>query len=349
MHTFATRKPLVVLALGGGIAAGVFALDVALPRGATAAIGYCIVPVLAGATRQRRLLIAATIVCVLLAWLGYILEPPGAAKWMSVFDRGVVSIVLYIAAVLSWRRARELNALEVAREQLEDTNAQLKTFAAVVAHDIRGPLNTIALYNQLIASNPAVRGDSACLSSVASVRNEVDRMARLIERLLKYASSGALTVDEFDAEALLAEVRQGLRAQIDSSGAEISHDRLPIVHADRTLLAELFQNLIENAIKYRGPAPPRIHISAEQPGPGEWAFSVRDNGIGISADSRTRIFQAFQQGDTRSSRGGIGMGLATCKRIIERHGGQIDVDSTPGVGSTFTFTLRVPAKAAVGV
>src|SRR4051794_2250750 len=131
MHTFATRKPLVVLALGSGIAAGIFALDVGLPRGATAAIGYCIVPVLVGATRQRRSLIVATSVCVLLAWLGYIPEPAGAAEWMSIFDRSVVSIVLCTAAVLSWRRARELNALEAAKAQLEDTNAQLKTFAAV--------------------------------------------------------------------------------------------------------------------------------------------------------------------------------------------------------------------------
>src|SRR4051794_15691424 len=159
MHTFATGRRLVVFALCGGIAGGFFALDVALPRGATAAIGYCIVPVLVGATRQRRLLIAATIVCVLLTWVGYILEPAGAARWMSIFDRSVVSIVLCTAAVLSWRRARELNALEAAREQLEDTNDQLKTFAAVVAHDIRGPLNTIALYNELVASSPAVRGD----------------------------------------------------------------------------------------------------------------------------------------------------------------------------------------------
>src|SRR5678816_2796325 len=100
MDTFATRKPLVVLALGAAIAAGVFALDIALPRGATAAIGYCIVPVLVGATRQRRPLIIATSVCVLLAWLGYVLEPSGAAKWMSVFDRSIVSIVLCAAAIL---------------------------------------------------------------------------------------------------------------------------------------------------------------------------------------------------------------------------------------------------------
>src|SRR3954467_15074723 len=117
MRTLALRRPLVVLAVGAGISALVFVLDVALPRGATAAIGYCIVPILVGATRRLRALIVATILCVLLAWLGYILEPAGAARWMSVFDRTVVSAVLCAAAVLAWRRARELNALEAAKRE----------------------------------------------------------------------------------------------------------------------------------------------------------------------------------------------------------------------------------------
>ncbi len=340
MPTFAIRKPIVVLALSAGIQALVFLVDLALPRGATAAIGYCVVPVLVGSTQRRGALIGATAICVLLAWLGYFLEPTGAAPWTSIFDRAVVTAVLCAAAVLSWRRARELNALEAAKRELEEANGQLQTFAAVVAHDIRGPLNTIGLYNELACNSRAVQRDPECLSSLASVRNEVNRMARLIERLLRYAQSGALTLDEFDAAAVLAEVREGLRAQIDAAGAEVSHDALPVLRADRTLVAEVFQNLIENAIKYRGRMPPRIHVSAERAQPTEWAFSVRDNGIGIAEDSRTRIFEAFQQGDLGMSRGGIGMGLATCKRIVERHGGRIDVQSTPGVGSTFSFTLR---------
>jgi len=323
------------------VAAVVFALDVALPRGATAAIGYCVIPLLINASRSPRMLIGATAACVLLTWIGYMLEPLGAERWMSVFDRVVVTIVLCAAALIARRLAREHDALEAAKRQLEDNNAYLKTFAAVVAHDIRGPLNTISLYNELIATSPAVLADAECLSSVKSERNQITRMARLIERILHYAKTGALSLEEFNAAAVLAEVRQGLRAQIDECDAEVSHDPLPVIRADRLLVAELFQNLIENAIKYRGSAAPRIHVSAQQPGPTEWAFTVRDNGIGISPESRKRIFDAFQQGDG-PSRGGVGMGLATCKRIVERHGGRFEVESTPGVGSAFTFTLLSP-------
>ena len=141
-----------------------------------------------------------------------------------------------------------------------------------------------------------------------------------------------------DCEALLARTLGNLHLAIAESGAEVTHDPLPTVNGDAVRLGQVFQNLIGNALKFRGTIPPRIHLSAQRDG-AQWIFAVRDNGIGIDPQHIERIFQIFQRLHTRTEYLGTGIGLAICKKIVEQHGGRIWVESAPGQGTTFFFTV----------
>jgi signal transduction histidine kinase len=153
---------------------------------------------------------------------------------------------------------------------------------------------------------------------------------------------------ECDCERVLDGVRENLKADLEASHGRLTSQPLPVVHADPVLIAQLFQNLVENALKYRGELPPHVHVSVVRR-PDCWLFSVRDNGIGIERDHMGQLFQPFRQalGTGQRPRGGVGLGLATCKRIVERHGGSITVQSVPGRGATFEFSIphRSPAAA----
>src|SRR5262249_5648989 len=173
----------------------------------------------------------------------------------------------------------------------------------------------------------------------------VTRMQNLINDLLAYSRvrTKGKEFQPTDCEAVLANTMVDLRAAIEESGAVVSHDRLPTVAADASQMAQIFQNLVGNAIKFRGERPPRVHVSAGQKS-SEWLFSVRDNGIGIESEYGSRIFLIFQRLHSRADYPGTGIGLAICKRIVERHGGRIWVESQPGQGATFFFTI--PAEGA---
>jgi signal transduction histidine kinase len=178
-------------------------------------------------------------------------------------------------------------------------------------------------------------------------------MSELIPRQLIYrrVGCGAVRIDRCDGEAILDSVLHRCAALLNSAAATVTHDPLPVVPADAVLMAELLQNLLENAIKYRSPArPPRIHLSAERQR-GEWVLSFRDNGVGIRAADQQAIFRPFTQARRAGTRadggaGGVGLGLATCKRIAERHGGRMWVESVVGEGSTFFVSLPEDDKMA---
>jgi len=166
-------------------------------------------------------------------------------------------------------------------------------------------------------------------------------MQRLIQDLLEYSrigTKGSVLLDTSSEEAL-QQALTNLQGAIEEGGALVTHDPLPPVLADGTQLTQLFQNLVGNAVKYQGPGVPRVHISAARDGAKRWSFSVRDNGLGIEPQYFERIFGMFQRLHKRDQFGGTGIGLAICKKIVERHGGRISVESQPGKGSTFRFAL----------
>ena len=226
-------------------------------------------------------------------------------------------------------------------EELNRSNEELGQFAYIASHDLQEPLRMVASYTQLLARRYKGRLDSDADEFITFAVDGANRMQRLIQDLLAYSRVGTKGKDllETSSEDALQRAILNLRGAIADSGAMVTHDPLPAVMADEMQLVQLLQNLIGNAIKYQNPGVPRIHISAVQKSGGKWAFSVRDNGLGIDPQYFDRIFVMFQRLHKREEFAGTGIGLAICKKIVERHGGDISVESQPGKGSTFSFAL----------
>ncbi len=225
-------------------------------------------------------------------------------------------------------------------EELARSNRDLEQFAYVASHDLQEPLRVVTGYLQLIDDRYRDRLDQDAHEFIAFAVEGAARMHSLINDLLAYSRVGS-TGKPFgptECQAVLGQAMANLQTAIRESGAAITHGPLPTVRGDATQLVQLLQNLIGNAIKFRGTQPPAIHVGAER-SDGRWVFSVRDNGIGIEPQYADRIFIIFQRLHTRDKYPGTGIGLAICTKIVERHGGRIWVESVPGQGSTFFFTL----------
>lgn len=235
---------------------------------------------------------------------------------------------------------REIAERKRTEEELARSNAELRQFAYVASHDLQEPLRMVSSYMQLLEQRYRGKLDSDADDFITYAVDGAKRMQKLINDLLTYSrlSTHGNDYQSTDCEAVLDFVLTNLQIAIEESGTVVTHDPLPTVMADNSQLGQLFQNLISNAIKFRGEEPPRIHISAEQREK-EWVFSVSDNGIGIDPKSVRRIFEIFQRLHGRVEYPGTGIGLAICKKIVECHGGRIWVESEPEAGAIFYFTI----------
>ena len=244
------------------------------------------------------------------------------------------------AVVGASKIARDITRQKRVEEALRRSNEDLERFAYVASHDLQEPLRTIASYVQLLENRYGDRLDADAREFIGYAVDGATRMRRLIDDLLAFSrvGTGAGPMAPCDAGAALDAALRGLGSALDDAQAVVARSPLPSVQADPGQLETVFSNLIANAVKFRGAAAPRIRVSAARDGPA-WAFSVVDNGIGIEPEYFERIFVMFQRLHTRQEYPGTGIGLAICKKIVERHGGRIWVESEPGRGSTFRFTL----------
>ena len=251
--------------------------------------------------------------------------------------------VLVTAAIrdITKRKKAEANLLQKV-EELNRSNQELEQFAYIASHDLQEPLRMVASYTQLLSRRYKGQLGSDADEFIAFAVDGASRMQRLIQDLLAYSRAGTKAKLLFDtsSEEALQQALVNLRGAIEESHAVVTHDPLPTVLADEMQLVQLFQNLVGNAVKYQNPGIPRIHISAARNGGNKWRFSIKDNGLGIDSQYFDRIFGMFQRLHKREEFAGTGVGLAICKKIVERHGGSISVESQPGHGSTFHFALE---------
>jgi light-regulated signal transduction histidine kinase (bacteriophytochrome) len=255
---------------------------------------------------------------------------------LDLFDSTGNQVGQFIERKRGEEQLRQLTA------ELTRSNTELQQFAYIASHDLTEPLRMIRSYLELLSHRERESLDAESQEFVSYALDGAKRMQGLMADLLAYARVGSRgqPFEPTDCEAVLQGAMANLQLSITENDAVVEHEPLPTVLGDPFQLTQLFQNLIGNAIKFRGSAPPRIQISADRQ-ESEWLFRVRDNGIGIEPRNYERIFVLFQRLHTRQEYPGTGMGLAICKKIVERHGGRLWVTSTQGEGSTFHFALPV--------
>jgi len=261
-----------------------------------------------------------------------------AFGWIATLGFVIVAILsaqLLHSLAATERRARRL-AERMTRE-LADSNTELERFAYVASHDLQEPLRSITAFTGLLARQYDGGMDDRGRGYLRHIERSAVRMRELIEDLLAYSRVMHGTPQPCDLGAVWRQAVGNLQGGIVASGAKVTADALPTVLADGPRMVQVFQNLISNAIKYRGEAPPEIHTSARRTGRA-WEIAVSDNGAGIDPRYQDKVFELFERLDGGDV-DGTGMGLSICKRAIERFGGRIWVESTPGEGTTFRFTL----------
>ena len=234
----------------------------------------------------------------------------------------------------------DITARKMAEDQLRRSNADLQQFAYVASHDLKEPLRMVTSYLQLLEKVNDGKWDGNSEEYIRFAVEGASRMKTMVEDLLAYSriDTRSTPFAPVDMESVMSTVLKDLRVSIDESGATIDHDHLPTITADKGQMVKLLENLVGNAIKFRGDAPPTVLVSATMRG-SEWLFSVEDNGIGVDQKYADRLFQMFQRLHDREDYPGTGIGLAIAKKIVEHHGGRIWFESEGGKGTTFFFTI----------
>lgn len=252
-----------------------------------------------------------------------------------------VKLILLAIEDITERKCIEEALVRQAKE-LVRSNTELERFAYVTSHDLQEPLRMVSSYVQLLENRYKDKLDADANEFIGYAVDGVNWMQTLIDALLTYAHVGtqAKAFELSDCNKVVARALLNLQVAIQEHKAEVTYGPMLSVMADSSQLEQLFQNLIGNAIKFQGKEPPRVHIAVEEKD-NDWLFSVKDNGIGIDPKSSERIFEIFQRLHSRKAYPGTGIGLAICKKIVERHGGRIWVESMPGQGSTFYFTIPI--------
>ena len=235
---------------------------------------------------------------------------------------------------------RDISERKDYQDRLEESNERLEQFAYAASHDLQEPLRMVSSYLQLIDRRYADDLDEDGREFIDYAVDGADRMREMIEGLLEYSrvDTRGDPFEPVDLDDVLDDVRDDLQVRIEETDAEVTVESLPTVHGDVGQLRQLFQNLLDNAIEYSGDAPPVIHIDAKRAG-NQWLLSVSDEGIGIDPEDADRVFEVFQSLHTNEEHAGTGIGLALCERIVERHDGEVWIDSEPDEGATFSFTL----------
>ncbi len=291
--------------------------------------------------------------------VGHPYSHPIIIYWNNAIQMGFFLIIVFILSALKmeYTRTVKLNIdlqdtlsdlkktqdeLERRSQDLARSNAELEQFAYVAAHDLKQPLIVAGGYINRLRRLYKEKPDPDADTSIGYALDATTRMEALINALLAYARVGTKTRDLklADCNGIVECATTNLQVEIEKSCAIVTHDPLPTLLADPIQIIQLFQNLIGNSIKFRGEEPPRVHISAEH-NEKEWVISICDNGIGIEPKHFTSIFDIFQRLHDGSKYPGNGIGLATCKKIVENHGGRIWLESTPCKGSTFKFTIPI--------
>ncbi|MDE0404065.1 MAG: ATP-binding protein [Nitrospira sp.] len=274
----------------------------------------------------------------------------GSPFWNELYvapvkdQKGQLTHFIGIQTDITHRKRQEIELANKTRE-LTQSNAELQQFAYVASHDLQEPLRMVASYTQLLRKRYRGKLDKDADEFIEYAVDGATRMQRLIHDLLEYSRIGSENkpFQETDCEVVLQQVLANLSASVREHRAEVTHGPLPTIHVNPTHMMQVFQNLIGNALKFQGDAPPKIHVVAKAL-PDGWEFSIRDNGLGIPDDQLVRIFSIFQRLHGQGDYPGTGIGLAICKRIVEKYGGNIRVESERGKGSTFYFTLMSPRE-----
>jgi PAS domain S-box-containing protein len=274
-----------------------------------------------------------------------VIHPDGTIRFLKAYalmerdEQGELKQMVGINYDITEHKQIE-QALQQLTLDLQRSNQELEQFAYVASHDLQEPLRAITSYTQLLAKRYQGQLDEKADKYIYYVVDGATRMQQLIQDLLAYSRVGRYELKQqpTDCNAVLQQVQQNLQAAIAESNAVLTIDPLPTIFADTVQVMQLFQNLVGNALKYRGDAPPTIRVSARQQSKA-WVFSVQDNGIGIEPQYAERIFEIFQRLHTRREYEGTGLGLAICKKIVERHHGHLWVESQLGQGALFCFAL----------